>query len=77
MSAKEVQDNVHVSNSNYRNRYQIFSRGGRNGVAVVTIMVENVVEVVETALLLMPKMSNRPKIRKRTLTLPNQVINTV
>ena len=26
---------------------------------------------------LMPKMSNRPKIRKRTLTLPKQAISTV
>ena len=31
MSAKEVQDNVHVSNSNNINRNQNFSRGGRNG----------------------------------------------
>jgi hypothetical protein len=31
MSAKEVQDNVHVSNSNNSNRNQNFSRGGRNG----------------------------------------------
>ena len=29
MSAKEVQDNVHLSNSNNSNRNQYFSRGGR------------------------------------------------